>query len=91
MNEKEVFYKKHFLTSLVFDSLDTVGRIIAVLTHFFNADSSNNIKFVGDIKKIYTPQAISLECMDDKIKPTGYISDLINDINREISDCDNEQ
>ncbi|KAA6336195.1 hypothetical protein EZS27_015640 [termite gut metagenome] len=78
--ELTIYYKMQRLTSLIFDNQETADKFVAVIESMFNEKGKKKYSFSGEIKTIYSGEAIVQEFknwMDGKVKPEGTILDMI--------------
>ena len=83
-----VFYKGHYLTSLVFDTPQTGDAIITTLQSAFNDRGKSDIVFKNEIRTLYDTQTIQSELhafADNFIKPQGTLLAFMQFIDKTLN------
>jgi len=81
--ELTIYYKKQRLTSLIFDESETADKFVAVIESLFNEKGKKEYSFSGEIKTVYSGEAIVQEVKDyadGKAKPKGTILEMMKAI-----------
>lgn len=71
-----VFYKGYYLTSLIFDTLQTGDAVITTLQSAFNDRGKSDIAFKNEVRTLYDAQTIQSELhafADNFIEPQGTL------------------
>ncbi|WP_418501787.1 hypothetical protein [Flagellimonas sp.] len=78
--EVTIHYKKQRLMSLIFDTKETADAVVEILSGHLNEKGKREFSFSGEIKTIYSGNAIVGELndwIDGKTEPNGTILDLM--------------
>lgn len=78
--ELTIYYKKQYLTTMLFDKPETADKFVAAIERVLNEKGKNMFTFDRHITAVYTGETIVQEFrdwVDGKLEPKGTILDLM--------------